>query len=90
MQDRAIRLDVYSRQNQASSIRRRPRIDDRKLATAMNALHQNGPRLVCELWAEVEELKARLDALAATPVPTPSKDAKAEAAKLVDALRNSQ
>lgn len=89
MQDRAIRLDVYSRQNEASSIRRRPRIDDRKLATAMEALHQNGPRLVCELWAEVEELKARLGAVA-TPVPAPTKDAKAEAAKLVDALRDSR
>ena len=86
MQNRVIRLDVYSRQNsdsQQSRIRRRPQGDDSRLAEAIRVLHEQGPRAVCQLWDEVESLQSELEELRKNVKVEPKK----EAQSLVDKLR---
>ena len=48
-----------------TSIRRAPTTDAR-LAEAVRRLHELGPRLVCELEYEIEELKQQIVALRGT------------------------
>lgn len=39
-----------------SSIVRHP--NERRLADAIEALHEKGPRLICELWDRIERLES--------------------------------
>ncbi|MEZ4461830.1 MAG: hypothetical protein R3E66_19340 [bacterium] len=51
---------------------------DQKIVQAIEALHARGPKLVCELWDELEQLRAQ----------APRRRRRADTAKaLVDRLR---